>query len=155
MAQIISYPRIADLSAEDTLLVADVSESNNPTKTASMSDVCDLVLGYTAYSAYFIQQGTGAPTLNVMQNTTNTTFTGIRSTTGQYGIQAATPAALPTNKVFVNIQGSRAGSPSPAQVVQPTSIDHTNGIINFRAFTSSTGTLVDDNQGWIEIRIYS
>ena len=43
MAQIISYPKIADLSAEDTLLVADVSETNNPTKTASMSDVCDLV----------------------------------------------------------------------------------------------------------------
>lgn len=155
MAQIISYPKIADLSAEDTLLVADVSESNNPTKTASMSDVCDLVLGYTAYSAYFTQLGNNVPTLNVMQNTTNTTFTAIRSTTGQYGIQAATPAALPANKVFVNIQGSRAGSPSPAQVVQPTSIDHTNGIINFRAFTSSTGTLVDDNQGWIEIRIYS
>ncbi len=155
MAQIISYPRIADLSAEDTLLVADVSESNNPTKTASMSDVCDLVLGYTAYSAYFIQQGTGAPTLNVMQNTTNTTFTGIRIGTGLYGIQVATPAALPTNKVFVNIQGSRAGAPTPTQVVQPTSIDHTNGIINFRAFVSSSGTAVDDNQGWIEIRIYS
>ena len=155
MAQIISYPKIADLSAEDTLLVADVSETNNPTKTASMSDVCDLVLGYTAYSAYFTQLTTNAPTLNVMQNTTGITFTPVRVTTGEYRLIADNPLLLPANKVFVNIQGSRAGSPSPAQVVQPTSIDHTNGIINFRAFTSSTGTLVDDNQGWIEIRIYS
>ena len=155
MAQIISYPRIADLSAEDTLLVADVSESNNPTKTASMSDVCDLVLGYTAYSAYFTQQGTNTPVLNVMQNTTGITFTPIRVTTGEYRLNADNPLLLPANKVFLNIQGSRAGTPSPAQVVQPTSIDHTNGIINFRAFTSSTGTLADDNQGWIEIRIYS
>jgi hypothetical protein len=148
MAIIKSYPTVTP-SNSDLLLLVDTSVEGNPTKTATVSSVSDLVnKGYKNYVFSFTQNGTDDPVVTKLTNDTGLTFTFTRFSTGQFTLVPS--ASLDISKTWVQVTGG---------TVPDTFLNIKNyeaNVISILNSSPATGTAVDDvARGFVELRIYS
>ena len=158
MARISTYPLDTGIVATDKLLGSD--ENDLSTKNFQVSDLTTYfssqLLGYTSYTARFVQQGTSDPVVTDMYNNTGATFTWTRTAAGEYTVASSLPIML-LAKTFINIQGSAYTSPpqNDAVIVQPDYLAGTSNFFYYRSIKSTDAVLIDSNAGWLEIRIYN
>ena len=158
MARISTYPLDTGIVATDKLLGSD--ENDLSTKNFQVSDLTTYfssqLLGYTSYTARFVQQGTADPVVTDMYNNTGATFTWTRTAVGEYTVASSLPIML-LAKTFINIQGSAYTSPpqNDAVIVQPDYLAGTSNFFYYRSIKSTDAVLIDSNAGWLEIRIYN
>jgi hypothetical protein len=87
-----------------SLTVAAITNSVTP-KVLVTKEYIDTIIPYRVYTAQITQNGTAAPTVNILENTLGTTVTWIRNGVGEYfgnfGVQI--PTAL-QNKIYKSIE---------------------------------------------------
>lgn len=149
MAIINSYPTVTP-SNSDLLLLVDTSVEGNPTKTATVSSISNLVQkGYKDYVFSFAQQGTNNPVVTELNNDTGLTFTFTRNSAGVFYLVSSSD--IDTSKVWVQVTGGNIGIPSVLTIKGY--ISNRYDIINV---DSGTANPVDDvDVGFVELRIYS
>lgn len=148
MAIINSYPTVTP-SNSDLLLLVDTSVEGNPTKTATVSSVSDLVnKGYKDYVFKFTQSGTGDPIVDPLTNDTGLTFTFTWFSTGQFHLVPSAP--LDMKKTWVQVTGGTV----PDTVLNIKNYEA--NLISIVNIETTTGGAVDGvNTGFVELRIYS
>ena len=153
-------PKVTDLIVGTQTYTAADPVLDNPTRNFTVQSVADLAssvqLGYTSYTARFVQQGTSDPVVTDMYNNTGATFTWTRTAVGEYTVASSLPIML-LAKTFINIQGSAYTSPpqNDAVIVQPDYLAGTSNFFYYRSIKSTDATLIDSTAGWLEIRIYN
>ena len=152
-------PKLGDLIVGTQTYTAADPVLDNPTRNFTVQSIADLAnavqLGYTSYTASFVQQGTSDPVVTDMYNNTGATFTWTRTAVGQYTVASSLPIML-LAKTFINIQGSAYTSPpqNDAVIVQPDYLT-TSNTFYYRSIKSTDAALIDNTAGWLEIRIYN
>jgi hypothetical protein len=107
MAIIQSYPTVTP-TANDLVLIVDISEDGNPTKTATVSEIISATPGggagsYDTYTALLTQTGSNPPVATVLNNKLAGTMTWARTGGGAYTItSSATPFTQDKTIVFLN-----------------------------------------------------
>jgi len=148
MAIINSYPTVTPENG-DLLLLVDTSVEGNPTKTATVSSVSNLVQkGYKDYVFSFTQSGTNNPVVTELNNDTGLTFTFTWDGDGNFPLVPS--SSLNLSKTWAQVTGGDIG----------------NAILNIKNYETNliaivnidpaTGTPVNGvNAGFVELRIYS
>ena len=156
----VATPKVSDLVVGTQTPDPLSSETDTPTRNFTIQSIADLVpaaqLGYTSYTARFVQQGTSDPVVTDMYNNTGATFTWTRTAVGEYTVASSLPIML-LAKTFINIQGSAYTSPpqNDAVIVQPDYLAGTSNFFYYRSIKSTDAVLIDNTAGWLEIRIYN
>ena len=151
MAIIYSYPQ-GTPTLSDNVIGSQIDPVTEENKTVqfTVGQIAAFAnsysLGYTVYTALLTQAGTAAPVATILQNTTGTTFTWARTSSGTYTITASSNA-FTSNKtiVFMNL-GEYAGGGVPRSVWARTSDT---------VATITTGGDGRITNGSFEVRIYS
>lgn len=158
MANISSYPLGTPGSGDlipGTQKVTDVNgETKNLTKNFTVSQVAafaDATAAYTTYVALLTQAGTAAPTAQILQNTTGTTFTWARTGGGTYTVTAA-DGVFTANKTWIGTGAEMQGGTPKVLLGDWTSTT----VVTFVQSDMGSGSSSDvmDLQS-VEIRIYS
>ena len=145
--------KISDLTAITTIADDHVLVINDGTPTTKKITIADfksqLGVNYNKVVFNLSQSGTNAPTLFDFENTTNTTITTSRLTTGAYIITFDSPVFTDYDKVHVMINNFK----------RPYAIDYiiiSSTEIQFQSWVLLTSTATDNalNRTSIEIRIY-
>ena len=148
MAIINSYPTVTP-NNDDLLLLVDTSVEGNPTKTATVSSISNLVnKGYKDYVFSFTQSGTDDPVVTELNNDTGLTFTFTRQSAGVFYLVPS--SNIDINKVWVQVTGGHVNGSTVLTIKGYT--NNRYDIIN----VDSSGNPADDvDAGFVELRIYS
>ena len=149
MAIINSYPTVTP-SNSDLLLLVDTSVEGNPTKTATVSSISNLVQkGYKDYVFIFTQNSNNDPVVTELNNDTGLTFTFTRSTAGDYHLVPS--ASFDLSKTWAQVTGGDVGQNTYLNIK-----NYQTNLIAILNIESTTGNPADGvTTGFVELRIYS
>ena len=157
MALINTYPK-GTPKADDYVLGTSMPDPNtdnapvtNNFSVSSVAAFANATAAYTSYVALLTQAVTAAPTAQILQNTTGTTFTWARTGGGTYTVTAA-DGVFTANKTWIGTGAERQGGSPKVLLGDWTSTT----VVTFVQADMGSGSSSDvmDLQS-IEIRIYS
>ena len=92
MSNILSYPLIHVVSGEDLLIISDISEEGNPTRSVRVDQLVGSGgLPYVTYLAILSQSGTAIPVVDVLENSAGITINWVYGSAGRYAATYSVP----------------------------------------------------------------